>query len=62
LTFTGIDYAADIAGFLVEGDPAGSVAMAQDVSASVLVVVFFFILTICLFQLTNAASSCLNAS
>ncbi|KAJ6584001.1 cutinase [Mycena vulgaris] len=30
LTFTGVDYAADIPGFLEGGDPAGSAAMAQD--------------------------------
>ncbi|KAJ7256821.1 cutinase [Mycena haematopus] len=32
LTFTGVDYAADIAGFLEGGDPAGSVTMAQDLT------------------------------
>ncbi|KAJ7143554.1 cutinase [Mycena crocata] len=32
LTFTGVDYAADIAGFLEGGDPAGSAAMAQDIT------------------------------
>ncbi|KAF7348256.1 Cutinase [Mycena sanguinolenta] len=30
LTFTGVNYAADIAGFLEGGDPAGSATMAQD--------------------------------
>ncbi|KAJ6585375.1 cutinase [Mycena capillaripes] len=46
LTFTGVDYAADIAGFLEGGDPAGSATMAQDAS----------------FSLTNAANSCPNAA
>ncbi|KAJ7080516.1 cutA, cutinase A [Mycena epipterygia] len=32
LTFTGVDYPADIAGFLEGGDPAGSTTMAQDVT------------------------------
>ncbi|KAJ7439217.1 cutinase [Mycena latifolia] len=32
LTFTGVDYAADIPGFLEGGDPAGSAAMAQDLT------------------------------
>ncbi|KAJ6555197.1 cutinase [Mycena vulgaris] len=32
LTFTGVDYAADIPGFLVGGDPAGSARMAQDLT------------------------------
>ncbi|KAJ7439222.1 cutinase [Mycena latifolia] len=32
LTFTGVDYAADIPGFLEGGDPAGSAAMAQDIT------------------------------
>ncbi|KAF7364844.1 Cutinase [Mycena venus] len=36
LTFTGVDYAADIAGFLEGGDPTGSATMAQDASDSVL--------------------------
>ncbi|KAF8214990.1 cutinase, partial [Mycena galopus ATCC 62051] len=36
LTFAGVDYPADIAGFLEGGDPAGSKTMAQDTSASVL--------------------------
>ncbi|KAF8214966.1 cutinase [Mycena galopus ATCC 62051] len=48
LTFTGVDYPADIAGFLEGGDPQGSATMAQDASTSVL--------------LTNAASSCPNAA
>ncbi|KAJ6585388.1 cutinase [Mycena capillaripes] len=30
LTFTGVNYAANIAGFLEGGDPAGSIVMAQD--------------------------------
>ncbi|KAJ7464652.1 cutinase [Mycena galericulata] len=32
LTFTGVDYPADIAGFLEGGDPAGSKTMAQDLT------------------------------
>ncbi|KAJ6504645.1 cutinase [Mycena vitilis] len=32
LTFTGVDYAASIAGFLEGGDPAGSITMAQDLT------------------------------
>ncbi|KAJ7478219.1 cutinase [Mycena latifolia] len=32
LTFTGVDYAASIPGFLKGGDPAGSAAMAQDLT------------------------------
>ncbi|KAJ6508316.1 cutinase [Mycena sanguinolenta] len=48
LTFTGVDYAADIAGFLEGGDPAGSVTMAQDACLSML--------------LTNAANSCPNVA
>ncbi|KAJ7851668.1 cutinase [Mycena olivaceomarginata] len=48
LTFTGVNYAASIAGFLEGGDPAGSATMAQDASAPLL--------------LTNAANSCPNAA
>ncbi|KAJ7367362.1 cutinase [Mycena albidolilacea] len=32
LTFTGVNYAASIAGFLEGGDPAGSATMAQDLT------------------------------
>ncbi|KAF7348237.1 Cutinase [Mycena sanguinolenta] len=32
LAFTGVDYPANIAGFLEGGDPAGSVTMAQDIT------------------------------
>ncbi|KAJ7080545.1 cutinase [Mycena epipterygia] len=32
LTFTGVNYPADIAGFLEGGDPAGSTTMAQDLT------------------------------
>ncbi|KAJ7715099.1 cutinase [Mycena olivaceomarginata] len=32
LTFTSVDYAADIAGFLAGGDPVGSAAMARDLT------------------------------
>ncbi|KAJ6611385.1 cutinase [Mycena sp. CBHHK59/15] len=49
LTFTGVNYAADIVGFLEGGDPAGSAAMAQDARP------FFG-------RLTNAANSCPTAS
>ncbi|KAJ7617521.1 cutinase precursor [Mycena polygramma] len=41
LTFTGVDYAASIAGFLEGGDPAGSATMAQD--ASLLLRKYFYL-------------------
>ncbi|KAJ7038053.1 cutinase [Mycena alexandri] len=34
LTFTGVNYPADIAGFLEGGDPAGSTTMAQDLASA----------------------------
>ncbi|KAJ7585418.1 cutinase [Mycena floridula] len=34
LTFTGVDYPADIPGFLVGGDPQGSINMANDLTSA----------------------------